>query len=206
MENIGTLKIAVIIFQALILIIGVWAVRLFNRLIKLRTLNEEGWSGILAALKRRGNLIPNLVKIASGYMADESEILTKITAARAMVQGARSVTEMASAETNMMAALAGFSGVAENYPELKTDSNMMQIQEQLVKLEERIEKSRRYYNATVRDFNMEMSRFPANIIAGSMGFRHAALFDTDEKTFEKPPASNSVNEGGNQPYTIIRRK
>jgi len=186
MESIGTLGIAGIVILALIVITGVWAARLFNRLIKLRTLNEEGWSGILAALKRRGDLIPNLVEIASRYMTHESETLTEITAARAMVQGARSVVETADAEEIMMAALAGFRGIVENYPELKADKNMMQIQEQLVELEERIEKVRRYYNATVRDFNMEMSRFPANLIADSMGFARAAFFETEEKSLETP--------------------
>ena len=188
MESIGTLGVVSTVILALVVIIGIWAARLFNRLVKLKTLNEEGWSGILAALKRRGDLIPNLVEVAAGYMTRESETLTRIAQARGMVQAAHNVEEMAGAETSMMAALTGFKATVENYPELKADKNMMAIQEELSTLEERIEKTRRYYNATVRDYNMEMARFPANFVSGSMGFKPAALFETDEQS----PATLSV--------------
>lgn len=186
MEKMRAVEIAGLVVLVLILLIGIWAVRLFNRLVKFKALNEEGWSGILAALKRRRDLIPNLVTLASVYMTHESETLERIAQARAMGQAARSVDEMAGAETSMTAALAGFRLVAESYPALKADANVMQIQEELSELEERIEKVRRYYNATVRDYNMEMDRFPANLIAGPMGFRRAKFFDTDEQSQEAP--------------------
>jgi LemA protein len=169
-----------------IILSALWCVRLFNRLVKLKTLNEEGWSGILAALKHRRDLIPNLVETASGYMGHESETLKNVIQARAMGQAARGFSEVMDAETHMMSALAGFRVLQENYPQLKADANMMQIQEKLSELEERIEKTRRYYNATVRDLNMAMDRFPANIIAGTMGFKHAAFFDIDEQSREAP--------------------
>ena len=184
MESIGTLEIIGITVFALIVMIGVWAVRLFNKLIGLRTLCEESWSGILAALKRRGDLLHNLVETAAGYMTHGSETLTKITLARGMARSARGVTEIANAEMSVTAALAGFRIAAENYPELKADKNMIAIQEELSGLEGRIEKVRRYYNATVRDFNMEMARFPANFVSAPMGFKPAAFFEADEQTPE----------------------
>ncbi|MDL2263973.1 LemA family protein [Synergistaceae bacterium OttesenSCG-928-I11] len=194
MEKIQTLKSVGLVVLLLLMLIGIWAMRLFNRLVKFRTLSEEGWSGILAVLKRRRDLIPNLVALASGYMTHESETLEKITLARALGQAARSVDEMADAETSMTAALAGFRLVLENYPALKADANVMQIQEELSDLEERIEKVRRYYNATVRDYNMEMARFPANLIARPMGFRSAKFFDTDEQSQEVPEIDLSLSK------------
>jgi LemA protein len=163
-----------------------WGVRLYNRLVKLQVFTEEGWSGILAALKRRRDILPNLVETAAGYMSHENDTLKGIAQARALGQAARGVEEVAHAETNMMAALAGFRGIVENYPELKANQNMMHIKQELSALEERIEKTRRYYNATVRDFNMEIDRFPANLFVGFMGYKHAKFFDTDEKSQEVP--------------------
>ena len=178
-----------IIIIALALLSIIWAIRLFNRLIKLRTLNEEGWSGILSTLKRRGDLLPSLLEVAERYMSNESETLTKIAQARAMNQTARSVTEMACAEMSMMEALTGFKITVENYPELKADKNMLSIKDALAGLEERIEIVRHYYNATARDYNMEMSRFPANLIVGLMGFKRAALFEAYENSLEVQTSS-----------------
>lgn len=186
MKNFGGIEIAGIIVLSLFLIAVVWVVRLFNRLIRFKALHEESWSGVLAVLKRRRDLIPNLVEIAAGYMSHESGTLEKIAEARSMGQAARSVAEMENAEMSMMSALAGFRIISENYPALKADANMMHIQQELSELEERIEKVRRYYNATVRDYNMEMDRFPANIVAGPMGFKRAKFFDTDEQSQQAP--------------------
>lgn len=189
-ETLGVAGIALSIAAFLVVLIvvwlAVWGIRLFNRLVRFRTLSEEGWSGILAGLKRRRDLVPNLVEVASGYMSHESDTFDKIARARAQGQAARGVEEMASAEASMRAALAGFRAVVENYPTLKADENMMHIQRELAELEERIEKLRRYYNATVRDYNVELSRFPANMVAGMMGFKRAAFFETDEQSMEAP--------------------
>ena len=182
----GPLEIASIVLLALMLLFAVWAVKLYNRLVKLKALYEEGWSGVLVALKRRRDLIPNLVEAVGRYMTHESETLQGIAQARALGQAARGVTEMANAEADMMAALAGFRGIVENYPELKADTNIMHIQEQLSNMEEHVERVRRYYNATVRDINMEMDKFPANLISGAMGFKRAVFFDTDNQSQEAP--------------------
>ena len=182
----GGMEITSVTVLVLILLTAVWAMRLFNRMIRLKTLQEEGWSGVLVSLKRRRDLIPNLVKVAGIYVGHESDTLKGVAQARALGQAAKDVAEMARAESSMMAALSGFKGIVENYPELKADKNMMHIQEQLTELEERIEKVRRYYNATVRDYNMEMDRFPANLVVGMMGFKRAAFFETDEASQAAP--------------------
>jgi LemA protein len=158
----------------------VWAIRLYNRLIKLRTFNEEGWSGVLVALKRRRALISSIVK-ATGVQPHESEALWSIARAQAREQAACGVTEAARAEAGVTAALAGFRAIVENHPDLKENMNMIQIQEEFSALEDRIEKTRRYYNATVRDFNMEMDRFPANLVVELMGFKRASFFETEEQ-------------------------
>jgi LemA protein len=195
MEKLGAGGIVSIVVLLLIVFTVSWAVRLFNRLVRFKALHEEGWSGILAALKRRSDLLPNLVETASSYMGHESETLVKIAEARALTQSAKGFSEVMDAETHMMSALTGFRTFQENYPQLKADKNMMHIQEELSALEERIEKTRRYYNATVRDFNMEMDRFPANIVAGAMGFKHARFFETDEKSQEAPSLRFSNRQG-----------
>ena len=181
-----TLEIMSTIVLLLFFYIAFWSARLFNRLIKLRTLYEEGWSGVQVALRRRRDLIPNLVEAAGIYIGHENDTLKGVAQARAMGQAAKGITETARAEAGMMAALAGFKGIVESYPELKADKNIMHIQVQLTELEERIEKVRRYYNATVRDHNMEMDRFPANLVVGMMGFKRAAFFETDEASQEAP--------------------
>jgi LemA protein len=182
----GIPEIIATLFLLSILFIAAWAIKLFNRILRFRTLSEEGWSGVLATLKRRRDLIPNLVEVAGAYLGHESETLKGVADARSLGQAARGVAEVARAEAGVMAALAGFKGIVENYPELKGDKNMMHIQVQLAELEERIEKTRRYYNATVRDHNLEMDRFPANLVAGFMGFKRMSFFETDEQSQEAP--------------------
>ena len=182
METVGIS----IVIAALCLFLAVWTTKLFNRLIKLKALNDEGWNGVLTVLKRRRDLIPNILRVAEVYvMTNESETLRNITQARVHEQAARSVAETAKAEAGMRTALAGFRTIMENYPDLKADRNMMKIQEELSGLsglEERIEKTRHYYNATARDYNMEMDQFPANFIVGLMGFKRAAYFEADEQS------------------------
>jgi LemA protein len=174
------------VFLVFGLVATVWGIKLFNKMIKLRTIVEEGWSGVMVALRRRRDLIPNLVQVAGIYVGHENDTLKGVAEARSLGQAAKSVAETARAESLMMGALAGFKGIVESYPELKADKNMMHVQEQLTELEERIEKVRRYYNATVRDHNMEMARFPANLITPMLGFKSATFFETDESVVEAP--------------------
>ena len=174
------MEIISIVVVALSLCFIVWAIKLFNRLIKLKTLNEEGWSGVLVVLKRRRALIPNIIDIADLHLNHETGAFCRLTQAQELEQAANSVAEMARAEASMTAALAGFKAIVENYPYLQSDENMMHIQQELRELEERIEKVRRYYNATARDYNMEMAQFPANLVVGLMGFKSAEFFETDE--------------------------
>jgi len=178
-EIVRTAGVAVL---ALCLFSTGWAIRLFNRLIYLRTLKEEGWSGVLAALKRRRDLIPNILKLAEVYiMAHESEALLNTIQAHAQGQVTYSVAEVKRAEEFTAVTLARIMAIMENHPNLKAEKSIMQIHEELSGLEERIEKTRHYYNATVRDYNMEMDQFPANLVVGLMGFKRAALFESDEQ-------------------------
>jgi LemA protein len=180
--NAGIVGIIGIVVLSLGLFSIVWATRLFNRLIKLRTLYEEGWSGVQAALKSRRDLVHNIEKAAEiSIMTHEPETFRSITHACAQGQAAHSVAETARAELSMTTALAGFRTILENYPALIEDKNMMQIYEELSGLEERIERTRRYYNATARDYNMEMDQFPANLIVRLIGFKRATFFEIDEK-------------------------
>ena len=158
----------------------VWVTRLFNKMIKLKAINEEGWGGVLAALKRRRDIIPNIVKAAEVYMPGDSETLLNITRACGEEQAAKSVEETAKAAADTTEALYAFKAAIENYPDIKADKHVMEIQEELSGLEERIELTRRYYNATVRDDNMEMDQFPANLIVRLMGFKRAAFFEASE--------------------------
>jgi len=165
------------VFLALLLYSIFRAAKLFNRLIKLKEFCDEGWSGVLAALERKRNIIANIAKAAEAYIPPESEAIRNMTQACEQGQAALCVTETIRAEACMKAALVGFMAAIENYPELKNDKNIKQFMEELSRLEERIEKTRRYYNATVRDYNMEMKQFPANLAVRLMGFRRAVLFE-----------------------------
>lgn len=159
----------------------VWVTKFFNKMTQLKVLYDEGWSGVLAALKRRMEIIPNFVKAVETYIPRESETLRKITLAHEQWQSARSITETARAEADMTEALYAFRNATRNFPDLKTDKNIMEIQKELLELEKRIKITRRYYNATVRDYNMEMDQIPANFIVRLMGFKHAVYFETNEQ-------------------------
>ena len=183
MGAVGGISIFIIIvaITALSLFSTVWAIKLFNRLIVLMAFKEEGWSGLLGALKCRRDLILTFVRRAEAYIPHESETLRNINKAQAYLQWqtAYKVMEMAKAEADITMALAAFRADMENYPDLKADRKLAQLQEELSKLEEDIEKTRIYYNATTRDYNMEMSQFPANLIVKLMGFKRGICFESD---------------------------
>lgn len=178
---LGSIGLVVSVLGLFFVVFIVWATKLFNKLIKLRALKEEGWSGVLTTLKRRRDLIPIILKTAESYVVTpESETLRNITRAYAQEQAARGVAETARAEAGMTAALVGFGAIMQSNSDLKADTSMVQILEDLSKLQERIELTRHYYNATVRDYNMEMGQFPASLIFGLLNFRRAILFETHE--------------------------
>lgn len=164
----------------LILAIIVFAfIFLYNSIITLKNRTEEAWSGIDVQLKRRYDLIPNLVETVKGYAKQEQDVFVKVTTARSAAMGAGTVAEQARAENALKETLKSLFAVAENYPELKSNQNFLDLQSQLQDTENKIEASRRFYNGNVRDFNTKIQVFPNNIIANMLGFKNYDFYDLE---------------------------
>lgn len=166
--------IGIIAFIAALAIILV-----YNRLVKLKNMVEEGWSGIDVQLKKRYDLIPNLLETVKGYASHEKEVFENVTRTRSEGINAHSVKEQEKAENKISQALGRLFAVAENYPDLKASSNFQNLQEQLSKIENDIQMSRRYYNGAVRENNIYIESFPSNMVAGLFSFRKADYFELD---------------------------
>ncbi|MEJ5349899.1 MAG: LemA family protein [Desulfosoma sp.] len=160
---------------------GLFAVTIYNRLVRAKNLVEEAWSGIDVQLKRRTDLIPNLIETVKGYMQHERGVLDQVTRLRARSLAAGSVEERASAEGAMSRALGALFALAENYPDLKANQNFLELQSTLTGIEEQIQLARRYYNGTVRDLNILVESFPSNLLASAFGFRKAPFFEIGEE-------------------------
>lgn len=175
--------IGVIVLLAII----VWVI--YNSLVTLRVRVDEAWSDIRVQLKRRLDLIPNLVNSVKGYAAHESGVFEKVTEARANALNAQGVKETAEAENQFEGALKSLFAVAENYPDLKANENFLQLQNELVDTEDKIQAARRFYNGGVRDLNTKVEQFPSNAVAGMFGFKKREFFELDESEMaqaEKP--------------------
>lgn len=159
-----------------------YAVVLFNRLVQSRQMANEAWSGIDVQLKRRSDLIPNLVDIVKGYAAHERSVLDEVTrlrgAARALPEG--DVAGRAQAEGALSLALGRLFALAENYPDLKASGNFLDLQRQLSALEDDLQMARRYYNGTVRNVNTLVQSFPSNLVAGRFGFSERDYFEISD--------------------------
>ena len=171
----------------LAVIIVVWAISVYNRLISRRTLKEESWSGIDVQIKRRHDLVGNLVNTVKGYMQHERGVLDDVTRMRAAAQQAGGVAAVAAAEAGLGQALGRLFAVMENYPALRAGENVAQLQQSLNDLESEIQMARRYYNATVRDLNILIQSFPSGIIARRFNFREGAFFELDNATDRAVP-------------------
>ena len=154
---------------------------IYNRLVRLRALVKEGFSGITVQLRRRADLIPNLVETVQGYATHEREVFEGVTKARAATVNAGSVEATAQADAQMTGMLGRLFAVAEAYPELKANTNFLQLQDQLAKIEGELQSSRRYYNATVRDLNSTIQSFPAVLIARPLGFTEEPFYQDDDR-------------------------
>jgi LemA protein len=163
----------------LIALIALWAVSIYNALVKLKNLVEEGWSGIETQLKRRSNLIPNLVETVKGYAEHEKTTFQEVTELRTRAMSGGSVGERSQSEGMLGAALGKLFAVAEAYPELKANGNFQSLQKDLGEVEDEIQLSRRYYNGTVRDLNVKVESFPSNLIAKQFGFQTAEFFEIE---------------------------
>lgn len=175
------------IILGVIILIGLWAIAIFNKLVKNRNLVLEGWSGIDVQLKRRYNLIPNLVETVKGYAGHEKETLEKVVELRNSAAKAETASEKAPIENMLTQTLRQLFALAEAYPDLKANQNFLDLQGQLSEIEEQIQLSRRYYNGTARDMNILVQSFPSNLIASSFGFNKADYFEIEVTTEREAP-------------------
>lgn len=176
-----------IVFWIILAVIVVAAIGLYNSLIRSRNRVDEAWSDIEVQLKRRYDLIPNLVETVKGYAKQESSVLENVTQARAAAMGAGSMQEKLKDENALSGTLKSLFAVAESYPDLKSNQNFMQMQSDLTDTEDKIQASRRFYNGTVRDYNTKLQVFPTNLFASALSFKVREFFDIDEKGPEGQP-------------------
>jgi len=177
-----TVWVLIIVVAAIIF----WLIGVYNSLIKQRNQTDEAWSDIDVQLKRRYDLIPNLVETVKGYAKHERELFENVTKARSVAMGAQSVEEKGKAENMLAGTLKSLFAVAENYPDLKANQNFLKLQDELSDTENKIQASRRFYNGNVRDFNTKIQVFPNNMLAGMMGFKKYEFFEIEEAAEKEP--------------------
>ena len=175
------LYIPAIIVGVILLIVAIIA-GMYNSLVKLNTRVDEAWSDITVQLKRRADLIPNLVETVKGYAKHESEAIKQVSEARAKMMGARSVASTAEADRSMLGALSRIMAVSESYPELKADKNFQQLSSELTDTEDKVQASRRFYNAGVKDLNTKISIFPYNVLFHS--FKKRDFYNVEESEYK----------------------
>jgi LemA protein len=172
---------ALIIIIVVVVLLAIAFGAMYNSLVRLNVRANEAWSDITVQLKRRYDLIPNLVNTVKGYAKHESGVFEQVTEARANALNAQGVEETAKAENQFSQTLKSLFAVAEAYPDLKASQNFQQLQAELVDTEDKIQASRRFYNGVVRDFNTKRTVFPTNIFAGTLGFnKDKEFFELDE--------------------------
>jgi LemA protein len=175
-----------IVLGVLVLLL-LYAVGLYNRLVRLRALVREGFSGITVQLRRRADLIPNLVESVQGYATHEREVFEEVSRARAATVNAGNVKSTAQADAQMTGLIGRLFAVAEAYPELKANTNFLQLQDQLASIEGELQGARRYYNATVRDLNSSVQSFPAVAVAGPLGFHEEPFYQDEDPAIQSAP-------------------
>ncbi len=182
------------ILLGFIVLMILFVVIIYNKLIRLRNTVQSSWSDIDVQLKKRYDLVPNLVETVKGYATHERSVFEKVSEARSMAMQASSPAEKAKAENIFRDTLKSLFAVAEAYPELKANANFMQLQAQLKELEDNIEYARRYYNAVVRDFNILIESFPSNIIASQFRFQKEEFFELEAPEVERKPVKVSFSQ------------
>jgi LemA protein len=180
--------IALLVFIAVLVIIAVMAVGIYNGLVQLRVRADNAWSDIDVQLKRRHDLVPNLVETVKGYAAHEKGTFENVARYRSAAMAATSAADRAQAEGQLTQALRGLLAVAENYPELKANAQFQSLQQSLSQLEDALQNSRRYYNAVVRDLNTRIQTVPSNIIAGMFNFKLREFFEIEDAAERAVPA------------------
>ncbi|TDR16317.1 LemA family protein [Marinicella litoralis] len=175
------------------LIIGAvvfWGISMYNRLVKKRNHVEDGWSGIDVQLKRRHDLIPNIVNVVKKYAEHEQETLEKVIHLRNAAQGRHTPGQQSEDEQKLSHALSGLMVQVEAYPDLKANSNFIDLQQQLQKVEDDIQYARRYYNGAVREYNTAVQSFPSNMVANKYDFREAEFFELENPKHAENPEVN----------------
>ena len=181
--------VAVWIILAVVVVLALFVWMTYNGLVQLKVRVEEAWSDITVQLKRRADLIPNLVESVKGYAAHEKKVFQDVTEARANVLAAtgKGPKETAVAENQFEGALKSLFAVSEAYPELRASENFQKLQEELVDTEDKIQAARRFYNGGTRDLNTKIQQFPSNVIAGMFGFKQREFFEVEDMaSVEKP--------------------
>src|SRR3977135_1385411 len=182
------MSVPLLIIIAIIVVIAIVLVSIYNGLVQKRLRIDEAFAQIEVQLKRRHDLIPNLVNAVKGYMGFEQKVLTDVTNARAAAAaaGATGPAQQAAAENALTGTLRSLFAVVENYPELKANENVLALQEQLTTTENQISFSRQHFNATVLDYNNAIQTFPANVLAGALGFTKEEFFEAEPEAQEVP--------------------
>ncbi len=169
----------------LVVVLALWLALTYNRLVVLRQRTKEAWSDIEVQMKRRYDLIPNLVETVKGYAAHESGVFDRVTQARAAAMGAKTMAEKAQAENELSATLKSLFAVAENYPQLRAVESFTNLQQELTDTEDKIQAARRFYNANIRDMSIAVQSFPTNLIASMFDFKAPEFFGAEPEA-EKP--------------------
>jgi len=169
-----------IVILIILAVLVLFFIYIYNSLVRTKVRTDESWSDISVQLKRRYDLIPNLVNTVKGYAAHEKTVFEDVTEARAQALNAQTVTEAAKADNQVQAALKSLFAVAEAYPDLKANQSFQQLQAELVDTEDKIQAARRFYNGAVRDLNTRIQTFPTNIFAGMLGYKPRDFFDVPE--------------------------
>jgi LemA protein len=180
------MSIILIIVLVAIAVLVLWVVGSFNGLVTLKNRAKEAWADIDVQLKRRYDLIPNLVETVKGYATHEKQLFENITKARTAAMSAQGVQAKGEAENMLSGTLKSLFAVTENYPDLKASTNFLELQRELTDTEDKIQAARRFYNTNVRDLNIKVESFPGNIIANSFGFRQMELFQTTNEAERNP--------------------
>lgn len=181
-----------LICLGVILLLGIWVMTLYNRLVKLRNNRENAFADIDVQLKQRHDLIPQLVTVVKGYATHEKDTLDRVVAARNGAINARTINDKIVAENALSSALAGLRVTLEAYPDLKANQNFLQLQEEISDVENKLAAVRRYFNSATKEFNNAVETFPSNIFAGMFGFKKEMMFDLggQHQTMDKAPEIN----------------
>jgi len=183
----GFFSLLMIIFLALVVLALLWGVSAYNRLVRLKALHSEGWSGIDVQLKRRYDLIPNLVEVVKQYGIHEKEVLENVTKMRSVSMGVTGIDKKAQAEAGLTQALKTLFAVSENYPDLKANENFLALQKELSAIEQDIQLARRYYNGATRNYNIVVETFPSKVVASFTGFSKEPYFQLASEAEREVP-------------------